>query len=186
MTRRNMAHKLLVPALALLTAFVVMTADLDTQAQNTNSSETAAAQGGNTSGSPGAEHDMSGTFTGTIDAPALNLSGPATVTFTTNTVSITTEGGGTASGTYFAREWPGEIAVSMRFGTTLPADIYSVRARHRGQSLTLRNVSGETKQFWFTTGGRANPGPRRRRGRRAAAAEPAATPEATPTPPPSN
>ena len=189
MTRRVLAHKLLVPAFALVTAFAFVAADLNTQAQNTNSSEAAAAQGGNTSGSPGAEHDMSGTFTGTIDAPALNLSGPATVTFTTNTVSITTEGGGTASGTYTAREWPGQIAVSMRFGTTLPADIYSVRARHRGQSLTLRNVSGETKQFWFTTGGRANPGPRRgrrgRRGRRVIAVEQPAA-EATPTPPQSN
>jgi hypothetical protein len=186
MTRRNMAQKLLVPVFALLTAFVFLTADLNTQAQNSNSAtiEAAAPQAGNTSGSPGAEHDMSGTFTGTIDAPALNLSGPATITFTTNTVSISTEGGGSASGTYFAREWPGEIAVSIRFGTTLPADIYSLRARHRGESLTLRNVRGESKQFWFTTGGGGGGGARRRgrRGRRAAQPVPEATPEATPPP----
>src|SRR3712207_4135492 len=100
MNRRNMAQKLLFPALAFVTPFALLTADLDTQAQNSNSSETATAQGGNTSGSAGAEHDMSGTYTGTIDAPALNLSGPATITFTNNTVSITTEGGGSASGTY--------------------------------------------------------------------------------------
>jgi hypothetical protein len=182
MTRRNMAQRLLAPVFALLTAFVFLTADLNTQAQNSNSSttEAAPAQAGNTSGSPGTQHDMSGTFTGTIDAPALNLSGPATVTFTTDTVSITTEGGGSASGTYSAREWPGEIALSIRFGTTLPADIYSLRARHRGQSLTLRNVRGEPKQFWFTTAAA------RRRGRRAAQPTPDATPEATPTPPPSN
>lgn len=193
MTRRNMAQKLLAPAFAMLTAFVLLTADLDTQAQNSNSAttEAAAAQGGNTAGSAGAEHDMSGTFTGTIDAPALNLSGPATVTFTTNTVSITTEGGGTASGTYFAREWPGEIAVSMRFGTTYPADIYSVRARHRGESLWLNSVPGETKQFSFRTAGAGGGGASARRGRRGrrgrrAAPPTVVTPEATPTPPPSN
>ena len=188
MTRRNMAQKLLVPVFALLTAFVFLTADLNTQAQNSNSSttEAAAPQAGNTSGSAGAEHDMSGTYTGTIDAPALNLSGPATVTFTNNTVSISTEGGGSASGTYFAREWPGEIAVSIRFGTSLPADIYSVRARHRGEWLWLTSVPGESKQFRFgPAGGGGGTGARRRRGRRGRRAAPPPPAETT-TPPPSH
>ena len=189
MNRRNMAQKLFVPVFALVAAFALLTADLSTQAQNSNSSttggEASAPQGGNTSGSAGAEHDMSGTYTGTIDAPALNLSGPATITFTNNTVSISTEGGGSASGTYSAREWPGQIAVSMRFGTSLPADIYSVRARHRGQGLWLRSVPGETKQFTFGTAGGGG-GRRGRRGRRAATPPSVVTPEATPTPPPSN
>ena len=186
MTRRNMAQKLLAPVFALLTAFVFLAADLNTQAQNANSSttEAAAPQAGNTSGSAGAEHDMSGTYTGAIEAPALNLSGPATVTFTNNTVSITTEGGGSASGTYTAREWPGQIAVSMRFGTGYPADIYSVRARHRGQWLWLTSVPGESKQFRFWPPSGGGGGRRRgRRGRRAAPPTPEATPEATPAPP---
>lgn len=191
MTRRNLAHTLLIPAFALVTALVFVTADLDIQAQNSNSSETSAApaQAGNTSGSAGTEHDMSGTYTGTIDAPALNLSGPATVTFTNNTVSISTEGGGSASGIYSAREWPGQIALSVRFGTSYPADIYSLRARHRGESLWLNSVPGESKQFSFRTSGGGGGGARRRgrRGRRAATQPtPDATPEATPTPPPSN
>ena len=194
MTRRNLAHKLLVPVFALVTAAVFATADLSIQAQDTNSNATGGEMSApsQTSGSAGEQHDMSGTFTGTINAPGLNLNGPATVTFTTNTVTIEA-GGTTASGTYSAREWPGQIAVSMRFGTTYPADIYSVRARHRGQSLTLRSVPGETKEFWFTTGRGASAGGGtggRRRGRRGrrAVTQPTtdATPEATPTPPPSN
>lgn len=189
MTRRIMAHKLFAATFAFVTALVFVTADLDIQAQNSSGGDMAATQGGS-SGSPGTQHDMSGTFTGTIDAPALNLSGPATVTFTDTTVTITTEGGGNASGTYSAREWPGEIALSIRFGTGYPADIYSLRARHRGQSLTLHSVSNESKQFSFRTGGGGGGGGVRRRGRRgrraATTATPDATPDATPTPPPSN
>lgn len=213
MTRRNLAHRLLAVAFALVFSLAIVGADLDAAAQNTNSSTpaepsmqntnsnmmrrtptrrrarrrarrapvvvapaadapaadataeppdataeppdtsmSAGAQtgGGMSMGTPGGDHDMSGTFTGTINAPDMSMSGPATITFTTNTFTIDA-GGATQSGTYTAREWPGQIAVSMRFGTELPANIVSVSAKHRGESLTLTSVRGESKKFSFTT-----------------------------------
>ncbi|MCA1614145.1 MAG: hypothetical protein LC800_08360 [Acidobacteria bacterium] len=189
MTRRNPAYKLLAAAFALACSLALVGADLGTMAQNSNSSTTAdpAAQDAprRGEGTPGTEHDMSGTFTGTVNAPDWNLSGPATITFTTNTFTIDA-GGNTQSGTYTAREWPGQIAVSMRFGTELPANIVSVSAKHRGESLTLTSVRGESKKFSFTTAAAAS---RRRRGRRRATEmAPPPTPEPTPepTPPPAN
>jgi hypothetical protein len=261
MTRRNKAHKLLVSAFALLTAFAVAGIDLEILAQNTNSSttgDTTSAQNTNTgttrrgnrrrntrtrrtrsgntntgaaddasmtntntsddasmqntnsagegtmtgttqgrgrrggrrgrraatatdasmtdasagqstgtgadaaggtqagegrgAGTAGTEQDLSGTYTGTINAPDWGLSGPATLTITGNTFTLDA-GGNTQSGTLSARSWPGYVAVSMRFGTGTPANIVSLRARHRGQSLTLTSVPGENKQFSFTTGG---------------------------------
>lgn len=136
--------------------------------------------GGMSMGTPGSDHDMSGTFTGTINAPDMSMTGPATITFTTNTFTIDA-GGNTQSGTYTAREWPGQVAVSMRFGTELPANIVSVSAKHRGESLTLSSVRGESKKFSFTTGGGMGGGRRGRRARRGAMMTP---PPAEATPPP--
>lgn len=241
MTRRNMAHKLFTVAFALVCSLVIVGADLDTLAQNTNSStmagpsmqntnssmrprrqrarrrrarrvratentemitntdpttpptsDTSAADtsmsggmqsgGGMSMGTPGGDHDMSGTFTGTVNAPDMSMTGPATITFTTNTFTIDA-GGNTQSGTYTAREWPGQIAVSMRFGTETPANIVSVRAKHRGESLSLMSVPGESKKFSFTTGGGMGGGRRGRRARRGAMMTP---PAAEATPPPVN
>lgn len=190
MIRRNLAHKLLAAAFALACSLAIVGADLGTLAQNTNGSATAEPSAQDTTprgeGTPGAEHDMSGTFTGTINAPDMNMTGPATITFTTNTFTIDA-GGSTQSGTYTAREWPGQIAVSMRFGTELPANIVSVSAKHRGQSLTLTSVRGESKKFSFTTGGGGAGGGRRgRRARRGVTPEMAPPPTPEPTPPPVN
>jgi hypothetical protein len=128
-------------------------------------------------GTAGSDVDLSGTYTGTVSAPDMNLNGPATLTITGNTFTLDA-GGSPQSGTLTARQWPGQIAASMRFGTTLPATIVSVRAKKMGASgLSLTSVKGETHSFSFTTGGGGG-GRRARRGRRGAAA--AAAPSAPP------
>jgi hypothetical protein len=118
-------------------------------------------------GTPGSDADLSGTYTGTINAADMNMSGPATLTITGNSFTLDA-GGNTQSGTLTARQWPGQMAASMRFGTTLPATIVSLRARRMGASgLSLMSVPGESHQFSFTTGGGGG-GRRGRRGRRGA------------------
>lgn len=181
MNMRNKAQTCLAALFALFAAAVLVGVDVPTRAQNSNSSttsDTAQPTASAESVTPGSAHDMSGTFTGTINAPDMNLSGPATLTFTANTFTIDA-GGNTQSGTYTAQEWPGQVAMSMRFGTELPANIISVRVKHRGDSLTITSVPGESKKFSFTTAAS-----RRRRGRRPPAAEMAPPPTPEPTPPP--
>jgi hypothetical protein len=92
--------------------------------------------------------DLSGTYTGTINYPDGGMTGEATLTITANTFTITA-GSATANGTLSARSWPGYTALSMRFGDTLPATIVSTRAWHRGRSLRIQSVRGETRQFTF-------------------------------------
>jgi hypothetical protein len=151
--------------------------------------------------------DLSGTYTGTINYAEGGMTGEATLTLTSNTFTITA-GSATTSGTLSARSWPGYTALSMRFGDTLPATIISTRAWHRGNSLRIQSVRGESRAFTFngrsdaaggggaaagadagggtTTRARGRRG-RGRRGRRSAPATtttPDATPDATPTPTP--
>ncbi|HEV2802164.1 MAG TPA: hypothetical protein VGW12_16955 [Pyrinomonadaceae bacterium] len=150
--------------------------------------------------------DLSGTYTGTINYPEGGMTGEATLTLTGNTFTITA-GSATVNGTYSARSWPGYTALSMRFGDTLPATIVSTRAWHRGRTLRIQSVRGESRPFSFNGrgdaaggGGGADPSAgaatggtrsrargRRSRGRRGGATTgttTTTTPDATPTPPP--
>ncbi len=181
-------------------------ADTTTQDTNTNTGTTGGGQGGSTAGMGtfGDVADLSGTYTGTINYAEGGMTGDATLTITSNTFTITA-GSATSSGTLSARSWPGYTALSMRFGDTLPATIISTRAWHRGNSLRIQSVRGESRAFTFngrsdaagggsgaaastdagsgtTTRGR---GRRGRRGRRSAPATTTTTdtpPAATPTP----
>lgn len=92
--------------------------------------------------------DLSGTYTGTINYAEGGMTGEATLTLTSNTFTITA-GSATASGTLSARSWPGYTALSMRFGDTLPANIISTRAWHRGRTLRIQSVAGEARKFTF-------------------------------------
>jgi hypothetical protein len=92
--------------------------------------------------------DLSGTYTGTVNYAEGGMTGEATLTLTANTFTITA-GSSTASGTLSARSWPGYTALSMRFGETLPATIISTRAWHKGRSLRIQSVSGESRKFTF-------------------------------------
>jgi hypothetical protein len=78
---------------------------------------------------------------------------------------------GDASGTLSARSWPGYTALSMRFGDTLPATIISTRAWHRGNSLRIQSVRGESRAFTFN--GRSDAGGGAAQGRTPAARRPA-------------
>jgi hypothetical protein len=124
-----------------------------TQDANTNTGTTTTTggdQGGSTPGMGtfGDVADLSGTYTGTINYAEGGMSGEATLTITSNTFTITA-GSATASGTLSARSWPGYTALSMRFGDTLPATIVSTRAWHRGRSLRIQSVRGESRAFTF-------------------------------------
>lgn len=198
MNRRNIAQKLLVPVFALLTAFVFVTADLNTQAQNTNSGTTADASASQVSAgiSGGTDEDLSGTFTGNVRMSGGHemASTAATLTITGTSFTLATaDGSMTHSGTIRAVNSQGYIGAALRFSdVTDPAAnnvqlSASVRARRSGDRLTLTPVPGERNKLWFTAGGGGGGGGRRRgrRGRRAAPPETPAA-EATPTPPPSN
>lgn len=142
--------------------------------------------------------DLSGTYTGTINYAEGGMTGEATLTLTGNTFTITA-GSATQSGTLSARSWPGYTALSMRFGETLPATIISTRAWHKGNSLRIQSVRGETRAFSFngrgdgaggtamsgggSTTGRRSRG-RRGRGRRGRSNTMMATPDAPPAPTP--
>jgi hypothetical protein len=114
MTRRNLAHKLLIPAFALVTAFAFVTADLNTQAQNTNSSTTGEASAAQVSPgiSGGTDEDLSGTFTGNVRMSGGHEMGPtaATLTITGNSFTLSTaDGSMTHSGTVRAVNSSGYI-----------------------------------------------------------------------------
>jgi hypothetical protein len=182
-------------------------ADTTTQDTNMNTGMTGGGQSGSMPGMGtfGDVADLSGTYTGTINYAEGGMTGEATLTLTSNTFTITA-GSATASGTLSARSWPGYTALSMRFGDTLPATIVSTRAWHRGNSLRIQSVSGESRAFTFngrsdaaggggaaadagggtTTRSRGRRG-RTRRGRRSAPATTTTTDtpaEPTPTPTP--
>lgn len=138
---------------------------------------------GSTLGRVGDAMSLDGTYAGTINYPDGGMSGDATLTITGNTFTL-----GDQSGTLTTQTWPGYTAVSMRFGTELPAKIISLRAKKTGSGLTLTSVSGESHQFSFHSGGGGGGAMggrrRRRRGGRRMMAPPAEPPAETTTPPP--
>jgi len=152
--RRNAAASDTIPADANANMSTVTTGDAstagDTPTQDANTNTTGGGQGGSVPGMGtfGDVADLSGTYTGTINYPEGGMTGEATLTITSNTFTITA-GSATASGTLSARSWPGYTALSMRFGDTLPATIVSTRAWHRGRSLRIQSVRGETRAFSF-------------------------------------
>ncbi len=110
-------------------------------------------QGGNegSKGQRGASVDLSGTYSGTVNTPDLNLSGPGTFTITGNSFTLDV-GGAQQTGTITARQVHGQIYATLRFGTTLPAQIITVRVTRRGTGeLWLKSVFGESHSFSFSS-----------------------------------
>jgi hypothetical protein len=136
--------------------------------------------------------DLSGTYNGGIDYPEGGLTGEATLTITGNNFTLTS-GSTTQSGRITAVTTCGYTAATMMFGevampkpgeqpAALPLTI-SLRARKKGEQLTLSSVSGEKHSFKFDPVGR----PRHTRRRAATPAVPAtpaepATPAQLPAP----
>ena len=127
-----------------------MSGDTSMPASNMNSGTPDAMQSGSMPGMGtfGDVANLSGTYTGTINYPDGSMTGEATLTITDNTFTITA-GSATQNGTLSARSWPGYTALSMRFGDALPATIISTRAWHKGKSLRISSVRGETRAFTF-------------------------------------
>ena len=121
--------------------------------------------------------DLSGTYTGSVDYAEGGLSGDATLTITGNDFTMTS-GSSTQEGRVVAVTTCNYTAVTMRFGkdagptppgTTPPPPLptVSLRARRTGNGITMASVSGESRQFSFSSGGGGT-----RRGRRRAAPTP--------------
>jgi hypothetical protein len=152
------------------------TAATDTSMQDANANMSASGAGmERTDG--GAQADLSGTYTGTVNYPEGGMTGPATMTITGTQFSITPEGGGAAvNGTITAVTTRGYTGATMMFGdrgsvpptqAPPPLPAVSVRAKKTGTSLWLMSVKGEKREFSFTSGGGGGSG--RRRGRRSRA-----------------
>ena len=140
--------------------------------------------------------DLSGTYAGTFNCDALGLTGDTTLTITGN--QFTTADG--KSGRIVASTTGGYTAVALQTGdvataatatTATAPTIVSLRARRRGNSLTLTPVAGSTMECRFTPS-RGNVAGRRSRKRTPAAtgtevsnpaAMPSPTQPTTPEPP---
>jgi hypothetical protein len=107
----------------------------------------------------GKPEDFSGqSYTGTINYPGGNLSGPAKLEFMAdNQFSLTPEGGQAMTGRYYAVTTRGYTGVTMTFGTasgpTTPPTIISVRLKKVGNGVQIMSVPEETKQFSFSSSG---------------------------------
>ncbi len=150
------------------------TAATDTSMQDANANMSTSGAGmERTDG--GAQADLSGTYTGTVNYPEGGMTGAATMTITGTQFSITPEGGGAAvNGTITAVTTRGYTGATMMFGdrgsvpptqAPPPLPAVSVRAKKTGDNLWLMSVKGEKREFSFNSGG----GSGRRRGRRSRA-----------------
>jgi hypothetical protein len=135
----------------------------------------AAGQTGTTAA--GQPSDLSGTYSGVVNYPEGNLTGPATLTITGNQFTLTPEGGSPVSGRVSAVNTRGYTGVAMQLGDytaptaggtpSTPPSTVSLRARKTGNNISLSSVPGAMHQFSFTPGSSAG-GRRSRRGRGAA------------------
>ncbi len=117
--------------------------------------------------------DLSGTYTGTVNYPEGGMTGNATLTITGDQFTITPEGGGNpASGTITAVTTRGYTGATMMFGSRgsisptqnpppPPLPAVSVRAKKTGERIWLKSVTGEKREFSFSSAGG---GSRRSRG----------------------
>lgn len=128
--------------------------------------------------SPSEQTDLSGTYAGTFDCAEAGLTGDTTLTVTGN--QFTTADG--KSGRIVATTTHGYTSVALQFGEAAAATtpgapasapmILSLRARKKGERLTLMSVPGSRHQCSFTP---AAATARKRRTSKPADAVPAAT-----------
>jgi hypothetical protein len=123
------------------------TAAPDTQMEvmTSTSGQTAAAPDDDSRGDlSGEKVDLSGTYTGNLSTTGGQDvgSGPATLTINAETFTLTTEGGANHSGRIYSVLTRGEVSAALYFsdmsvGTPPTPLVYNVRARKRGDRLTL-------------------------------------------------
>ena len=96
------------------------------------------------------EVNLNGIYRGTLKVADQPEQSDATLIINGNRFTLKVNGL-TQSGTLTAHEWPGQLVVSMRFGTETPAKIISLRAKRRGDRLSLTSAPGEPSSFTFTS-----------------------------------
>lgn len=116
----------------------------------------------------GDQTDLSGTYTGTLNFPEMNVNGDSTLTITGNDFTLTTPSG-TQAGRVFAVTTRGYTSVAMRFndamaggtGASTTPMVVSARARRMGDRLMLSKVPGG-REISFTPAGGSMGGSRAR------------------------
>jgi hypothetical protein len=109
----------------------------------------------------GEKVDLSGTYNGNLSTTGGHEigNGPATLTVSGETFTLTTEGGANHSGRIYAVLTRGATSAALYFpsltdsATNTPV-VYNVRARKRGESLTLSPAPFTTAKLWFGRGRR--------------------------------
>lgn len=112
----------------------------------------------------GAQTDLTGqSYTGTATYPDGNVSGAATLAFEAgNQFTLTPEGGSAMSGRYSAVTTRGYTGVTMMFSGATPPQIVSVRLKKMGNGVSIMSVTGENRQFSFTSTGGGSQGTKRK------------------------
>ena len=147
MSNKQSLRFLVVLLFAACASAALVAADAGALGQNANSSTTedsAPAPSQSNEDISGEQVDLSGTYNGTLSTSGGQDvgSGPATLTITGNTFTLTTEGGASHNGRIYAVLTRGATSAALYFpdiqdpGTSTPA-VYNVRARKRGDLLTL-------------------------------------------------
>jgi hypothetical protein len=138
---------LLVLLFAAFSSAALVLVDAGALGQNANSSTTeepTPAPAQSNEDISGEKVDLSGTYNGNLStAGGADVgSGPATLTINGNTFTLTTEGGANHSGRVYAVLTRGATSAALYFPdmqdeVTKTPVVYNVRARKRGDSLTL-------------------------------------------------
>jgi hypothetical protein len=121
--------------------------------------ETSGGGGGQTEDLSGEQVDLSGTYEGRVTTTGSHeMSGAATLTITGNSFTLTGEGMN-HTGRVYAVLTRGETSAAFYFSdltdsTTNTPVVFNVRARKRGDSLSLRPAPFTKNKMTFTTGGR--------------------------------
>jgi hypothetical protein len=112
---------------------------------------------GQTEDISGERVDLSGTYNGTLSTKGGQDvgSGPATLTITGETFTLTTEGGASHNGRVYAVLTRGATSAALYFAditepTTNTVAVYNVRARKRGDRLTLTPAPYTKARLTFT------------------------------------
>ena len=164
MSDKRSLRFLFVLLFAAVSSAALVLAGTGASGQNANSSTTEESTQNtapSTEDISGERVDLSGTYTGNLSTTGGTDvgSGPATLTITGNTFDLKTEGGASHGGRIYAVLTRGATSAALYFTdltnpeTNTPV-VYNVRARKRGDSLTLSPAPQTKARLWFGQGRR--------------------------------
>ena len=160
MSNKSSLKFLVVFLIAAFASASLALADVGALGQNANSSTTSDTSAQSTEEITAERADLSGTYTGHLTMTGGHeMSGQATLTITGNTFTLTTEGGASHGGRIYAVLTQGETSAALYFTdvqdpATSTNAVYNVRARKRGESLTLWPAPQTKAKMWFGRGRR--------------------------------